>query len=92
MSTPKLFQPLQVGDVQLAHRVVFAPATRYRVDDTHTPFPHVAEYYEQRASTAGSLLISEATLIAQKAGGARNTPGIWSDDQIASWKSVSAPS
>ncbi|KAJ7857545.1 hypothetical protein B0H13DRAFT_2237701 [Mycena leptocephala] len=88
MSTPKLFQPLQVGDMQLAHRVVFAPATRYRVDDTHTPFPHVAEYYEQRASTAGSLLISEATLIAQKAGGARNTPGIWSDDQIAAWKAV----
>ncbi|KAJ7857540.1 NADH:flavin oxidoreductase/NADH oxidase [Mycena leptocephala] len=88
MSTPKLFQPLQVGDIQLAHRVVFAPATRYRVDDTHTPFPHVAEYYEQRASTSGSLLISEATLIAQKAGGAKNTPGIWSDDQIASWKAV----
>ncbi|KAJ7886911.1 hypothetical protein B0H13DRAFT_894701 [Mycena leptocephala] len=88
MSTPKLFQPLQVGDVELAHRVVFAPVTRYRVDDAHTPLPHVAEYYEQRASTAGSLLISEATLIAQQAGGAKNTPGIWSDDQIASWKAV----
>ncbi|KAJ6541581.1 hypothetical protein B0H19DRAFT_1077412 [Mycena capillaripes] len=88
MSTPKLFQPLQVGDIQLGHRVVFAPATRYRMDDTHTPFPLVAEYYEQRASTAGSLLISEATLIAQRAGGARNTPGIWSDAQIAAWKAV----
>ncbi|KAF7346080.1 NADH:flavin oxidoreductase/NADH oxidase [Mycena sanguinolenta] len=88
MSTPKLFQATQVGDVELAHRVVFAPATRYRVDDTHTPVPLVAEYYEQRASTPGSLLITEATLIAQCAGGAKNTPGIWSEEQISAWKAV----
>ncbi|KAJ6466402.1 hypothetical protein C8R45DRAFT_1021602 [Mycena sanguinolenta] len=88
MSTSKLFQPSQVGDIQLAHRIVFAPATRYRVDDTHTPGPLVAEYYEQRASTPGSLLITEATLIAQRAGGAKNTPGIWSEDQISAWKAV----
>ncbi|KAJ7272592.1 hypothetical protein B0H12DRAFT_1292307 [Mycena haematopus] len=88
MSTPKLFQPTQVGDIQLAHRVVFAPATLYRVDDTHTPVPLVAEYYGQRASTPGSLLITEATLIAQQAGGARNTPGIWSEEQISGWKTV----
>ncbi|KAJ7263981.1 NADH:flavin oxidoreductase/NADH oxidase [Mycena haematopus] len=88
MSASKLFQPTQVGDMQLAHRVVFAPATRYRVDDTHTPVSLVAEYYEQRASTPGSLLISEATLIAQRAGGAKNTPGIWSEEQISAWKAV----
>ncbi|KAF7370946.1 Nadh:flavin oxidoreductase nadh oxidase [Mycena sanguinolenta] len=67
MSTPNLFQPTQIGDIQLAHRVVMAPATRYHVDDAHTPVPLVGEYYEQRASTLGSLLISEATLIAQRA-------------------------
>ncbi|KAF8196866.1 hypothetical protein K438DRAFT_1585587 [Mycena galopus ATCC 62051] len=87
MST-KLFQPTQVGDMQLSHRVVFAPATRYRVDDTHTPVPLVAEYYGQRSTTPGSLLITEATLIAQKAGGAKNTPGVWSDAQISAWKAV----
>ncbi|KAJ6541576.1 FMN-linked oxidoreductase [Mycena capillaripes] len=88
MSTPKLFQPLQVGDIQLAHRVVLAPTTRFRADDNHTPFPHVAEYYEQRASTPGSLLISEATLIALRAGAAKHAPGIWSDEQIAAWKKI----
>jgi NADPH2 dehydrogenase len=91
MSTPKLFQPIQVGDIHLNHRVVLAPATRYRSDDDHTPFPHVAEYYEQRASTAGSLLISEATLIALRAGASKHSPGIWSDEQIAAWKKVRAP-
>ncbi|KAJ7807282.1 hypothetical protein B0H14DRAFT_2873658 [Mycena olivaceomarginata] len=88
MSTPTLFQPTQIGDIQLAHRIVHAPTTRYRVDETHTPVPLVAEYYGQRATTPGSLLITEATLIAQRAGGAKNTPGVWSDAQISSWKAV----
>ncbi|KAJ7894525.1 hypothetical protein B0H13DRAFT_1624810 [Mycena leptocephala] len=88
MSTTKLFQPIRVGDIQLNHRVVFAPTTRFRADDDHTPLPHVAEYYEQRASTPGSLIISEATLIALRAGAAKHAPGIWSDDQIAAWKKI----
>lgn len=88
MSSPQLFQPIQVGDIQLQHRIIFAPSTRFRADDTHTPLPHVIEYYAQRASTPGSLLISEATLIAMRAGGLTNAPGIWSDRQIAAWKKV----
>ncbi|KAF7347192.1 putative inactive dehydrogenase EasA [Mycena venus] len=88
MSTPQLFQPIKVGNIQLAHRVVFAPTTRFRADDNHTPLPHVAEYYGQRASQPGSLIISEATLIAERAGASKHAPGIWSDEQIAAWKKV----
>jgi NADPH2 dehydrogenase len=39
----------------------------------------------------GTLIITEATFIAQKAGGYNNVPGIWSDEQIDSWKKVSIP-
>ncbi|KAJ7931737.1 hypothetical protein B0H13DRAFT_1957416 [Mycena leptocephala] len=88
MSTPKLFQPTLVGDIELSHRVVFAPATRFRADANHAPLPHVAEYYAQRASTSGSLLISEATYIAARAGGYPHAPGIWSEEQIAAWKKI----
>jgi len=35
----------------LAHRVVMAPLTRFRVDDEHVPLPMATEYYSQRAST-----------------------------------------
>ncbi|KAJ7871129.1 NADH oxidase family-domain-containing protein [Mycena olivaceomarginata] len=90
MSTPKLFQPIQIGNIQLAHRVVFAPVTRFRADENHTSLPHVEDYYEQRASTPGSFLVSEATLIAERA--AKHAPGIWSDEHIAAWKRASAPS
>ncbi|KAJ7451334.1 hypothetical protein FB451DRAFT_1051437 [Mycena latifolia] len=79
MSTFKLFQPSTVGNVKISHRVVFAPTTRYRADANSTPLPHVAEYYEQRASTPGSLLISEATYIAPRAAGDKHAPGVWSE-------------
>ncbi|KAJ7052297.1 hypothetical protein C8F01DRAFT_1212533 [Mycena amicta] len=87
-STSQLFQPTRIGDIELSHRVVFAPVTRYRGDEKHAPLPHVAEYYEQRASTPGSLLVTEATFIAARAGGYKNVPGIWSDEHIAEWKQV----
>ncbi|KAF7296172.1 hypothetical protein HMN09_01085700 [Mycena chlorophos] len=90
MTTPKLFQPTRIGDVQLTHRVVLAPMTRFRADANHVPLPHVAEYYAQRASTPGTLLISEGTVIAPQAGGFENVPGIWSAEQIAAWKEVAS--
>ncbi|KAJ7216436.1 hypothetical protein GGX14DRAFT_441507 [Mycena pura] len=88
MPSSKLFQPTRVGDVELSHRVVLAPTTRFRAGVNHAPLPLVAEYYEQRASIPGGLLISEATFIAQRAGGYKHGPGIWSDEQIAAWKQV----
>lgn len=72
----------------LKHRVVLAPLTRYRADDAHVPTDMMAEYYAQRASVSGTLLITEVAFIAAKAGGLNNIPGIWSDEQIKGWKKV----
>ncbi|KIM71062.1 hypothetical protein PILCRDRAFT_83167, partial [Piloderma croceum F 1598] len=85
-SSQKLFEPIQVGDLKLDHRVVMAPLTRFRATETHAPGPYAVEYYTQRADTPGTLIITEATLIAEKAGGYFGVPGIWSDEQIAGWK------
>lgn len=79
---------MKVGNCQLQHRVVLAPLTRFRSDDDHVPLPFVSEYYGQRASVPGTLLISEATIIAPIAGGYDNAPGIWNQAQIDSWKKV----
>ncbi|EPQ51196.1 NADH flavin oxidoreductase/NADH oxidase [Gloeophyllum trabeum ATCC 11539] len=87
-TTSKLFQPTQVGELNLQHRVVMAPLTRLRADDQHVPTDLMAEYYAQRASVPGTLLITEATFIALKAGGYPNVPGIWSADQIRGWKKI----
>ncbi|KAI9052800.1 hypothetical protein LZ554_003073 [Drepanopeziza brunnea f. sp. 'monogermtubi'] len=89
MASSNLFKPLKLGNLELQNRVVMAPLTRFRAaDETHVPLPMVAEYYAQRASIPGTLLISEATYIAPQAGGMANAPGIWSEAQIASWKNV----
>ncbi|KAJ7157621.1 NADH:flavin oxidoreductase/NADH oxidase [Mycena crocata] len=86
-SNSALFRPIQVGDVELRHRVVLAPSTQFR-SNGDVPSPIMAEYYAQRGSTPGTLLIAEATFIAKKAGGFKNVPGIWSTEQITAWKRV----
>lgn len=84
----RLFKPLKLGRVTLQNRIAMAPLTRLRHDDQHVPLDIVAEHFAQRGSTPGTLLISDATYIAQKAGGYDNAPGIWSEAQIRSWKKV----
>lgn len=83
-----LFQPLRVGMCDLQHRVALAPLTRFRADDAHIPTDLQVEYYRQRASVPGTLLVTEGTFIAPKAGGYPNIPGIWNDAQVAGWKKV----
>ena len=88
MTAPKLFTPIQVGNALLQHRVVLAPLTRVRADKDHVPSPLAAEYYAQRGSVPGTLLITEGTFPAARAGGMNNIPGIWFEAQIAAWKPV----
>ncbi|KAE8381816.1 NADH:flavin oxidoreductase/NADH oxidase family protein [Aspergillus bertholletiae] len=84
----KLFSPIQVGQMLLDHRVALAPMTRFRADDDYIPLPMVKDYYEQRASVPGTLLITEATYVSPSAGGYPNIPGIWNTAQIARWRTV----
>ncbi|KAJ5676233.1 Aldolase-type TIM barrel [Penicillium macrosclerotiorum] len=83
-----LFSPLRVGRMELANRIAMAPMTRFRADDQHVPLPIVKEYYAQRASVPGTLLITEATFISPQAGGYPNVPGIYNEAQIAAWKEI----
>lgn len=86
---PSLFEPITVGDLHLPNRIIMAPLTRSRATaDTRAPVPMMAEYYSQRA-TAG-LIISEATVVDRMGVGYEATPGIWSDEQVEGWKSVTA--
>ena len=87
MST--LFDPIQIGDIALANRIVMAPLTRNRAIEGHVAGPLTVEYYRQRA-TAG-LIIAEASQISAMAQGYLDTPGIYSDAQIAGWRQVTPP-
>lgn len=56
-TTPKLFTPLQIGNMHLKHRIIMSPLTRVRCPGG-LPTELVAEYYAQRA-TEGGLIIGE---------------------------------
>lgn len=83
-----LFTPIRIGAMELPNRVVMAPLTRNRAGAGNVPTDLNAQYYAQRA-TAG-LIIAEATQICPEGQGYIATPGIYSPEQIAGWKSVTA--
>lgn len=85
-SEQSLFEPAQIGDLKLANRIVMAPLTRNRAGPGLAPGPFAAEYYAQRA-TAG-LIIAEATQVSAQAQGYSDTPGCYTDAQVAGWKVV----
>jgi N-ethylmaleimide reductase len=81
-----LFQPMQLGELTLPNRIAMAPLTRSRAAPGEVPGPLAAEYYVQRA-TAG-LIISEATQISREGQGYPDTPGVFTDDQVRGWRTV----
>ncbi|QNI36978.1 alkene reductase [Edaphobacter albus] len=83
---PSLFDPIQVGDLQLSNRIFMAPLTRLRGTPDHIPTPIMAEYYTQRASAG--LIISEGTPVDPLGVGYQNVPGIWSREQAEAWKPI----
>ncbi|MFT5547052.1 MAG: 2,4-dienoyl-CoA reductase-like NADH-dependent reductase (Old Yellow Enzyme family), partial [Rheinheimera aquimaris] len=83
-----LFDPIQIGDLQLPNRIIMAPLTRCRASEGRVPNELMAEYYTQRA-TAG-LILTEATSVTPMGVGYPDTPGIWSDEQVAGWRKITA--
>ena len=87
-----LFDPLQLGDIALANRVVMAPLTRDRAGPGRVPHALNALYYAQRADpvTGAGLIVSEGTQVGPLGQGYLDTPGIYSPEQVAGWKLVTA--
>lgn len=86
MTDKTLFEPYTLGSLTLANRIVMAPLTRNRAGAGFVPGELTATYYGQRASAG--LLIAEATQISQQGQGYQDTPGIYSQTQVAGWRKV----
>ena len=84
-----LFDPIRIGDIDLATRVVMAPLTRSRAKGT-VPNDLMRVYYEQRANpaTGAGLIITEASQISPEGQGYLDTPGIYSEEQVQGWKRI----
>lgn len=88
MPQSRLFKPLQIGDVEVKHRIGMAPLTRFRATEDRVPTPLMKEYYSQRAAVPGTLIITEGTFISATCGGFPHAPGIWREDQVAAWRTI----
>lgn len=84
----KVWNPIEVGTLKLAHRFVMAPMTRSRANPDGTPGALAALYYAQRASLG--LLISEGVQPSDDGQGYTTTPGIYTEAHVAGWKKVTA--
>jgi N-ethylmaleimide reductase len=82
-----LFSTTRIGRYTLRNRLVMAPMTRSRADDTTgVPSPMAVDYYSQRAGAG--LIITEGAYPAPMGKGYVRTPGIHSSAQIEAWKHV----
>lgn len=81
-----LFEPIELGNLKLANRIIMAPLTRARAGVERIPNEVMAKYYAQRASAG--LIISEATSVEPMGVGYAETPGIWSKEQVSGWKKI----
>ncbi|WP_413043168.1 NADH:flavin oxidoreductase [Pseudomonas sp. YJ42] len=83
-----LFQPFQLGDLQLPTRVVMAPMTR-SFSPNGVPTTDVVEYYRRRAASGVGLIITEGTTVGHKAAnGYPHVPRFYGEDALEGWKTV----
>ena len=84
-----LFSSYTLGDLRLKNRIVMAPLTRTRADNSgKVPNGLMAEYYAQRAGAG--LIITEGTFVSEQGQGWYGAPGIYSEEQRAGWERITA--
>ncbi|MFE3069178.1 alkene reductase [Streptomyces sp. NPDC059247] len=87
MTAPRaLFEPVRLGDLTLANRMVMAPMGRARAHPDGTPSALMAEYYGQRA-TAG-LIVAEGTHPVPGGAIGPDAPGLFTDAHQDGWAAV----
>ena len=89
MNKEALFETYKLNEAELKNRMVMAPMTRSRSNNTGNLATELtAKYYQQRASAG--LIVTEGTFISREAVGVVNVPGIYTAQQIEGWKLTTA--
>jgi 2,4-dienoyl-CoA reductase-like NADH-dependent reductase (Old Yellow Enzyme family) len=87
MLMPSLFDPYRLGPIQLANRIVMAPMERSRARNPGmTADADTALYFAQRASAG--LIITGSLSISVEGHGWGFAPGIFTQEQVESWRRV----
>ena len=87
MSTPKLFQPLDVGPLPLANRIVIAPMCQYSAVDGAMTDWHLI-HLGQLSHSGAALLTIEATAVLPEGRISYGDVGLWNDATEAAMAAV----
>jgi N-ethylmaleimide reductase len=83
---PTLFDPLQLGSLNLKNRCVLSPMTRERCGIDGIPTELHAEYFAQRAGAG--LVISGNCRVSANGACSPHSTGMHTDAQVAGWRRV----
>lgn len=81
-----LFEPVELGELKLANRIVMAPMTRNRAQPDGVPTEIMVTYYAQRASAG--LIVAEGTSPSATGQAYCREPAIETAAQVAAWRKV----
>lgn len=83
-----LFQPVNLGKLELKNRIVMAPMTR-TYSPGNVPSDLSVAYYRRRAEGGIGLIVTEGTFVDHAAAsGYPNVPAFYGDEALAGWKKV----
>jgi len=83
-----IFEPLNIGTLQLKNRFVVPPMVSNYANEDGTCSEQFIAYHEEKAKGGWGLIIVEDYKINPESGGFVKLPGLWHDDQIRSHKEL----
>jgi 2,4-dienoyl-CoA reductase-like NADH-dependent reductase (Old Yellow Enzyme family) len=89
MTTPLLFQPIELRGVRLRNRIVVSPMCQYSAQDGHVADWHLVHLGKFAQGGAGAVFV-EATAVERRGRITHGDTGIWDDGHIAGLKRISS--
>jgi 2,4-dienoyl-CoA reductase-like NADH-dependent reductase (Old Yellow Enzyme family) len=87
MTTPLLFQPIELRGVRLRNRIVISPMCQYSAQDGHVTDWHLVHLGKFAQGGAGAVFI-EATAVEKRGRITHGDTGIWDDGHVAGLKKI----
>ncbi|RLV96248.1 NADPH dehydrogenase afvA [Spathaspora sp. JA1] len=87
-SVPKLFQPIQVGNLRLHNRIGVSPMCMYSADDKLEATPFHLIHYGAILSRGPGITIVESASVSHDGGLSPHDLGIWTDEQAKKLKPI----
>jgi len=88
MTTPLLFQPVELRGVRLRNRIVISPMCQYSAQDGQVTDWHLVHLGKFAQGGAGAVFV-EATAVERRGRITHGDTGIWDDGHIAGLKRIS---